>query len=147
MRRKMRVSVKVFRPNYRFEGENFVLYPMIAYSLRLKFKRIGMRDKLMEYFAYVDCIRAGVERGDSILPVEEWEVDEKRIMKPLIGEDEAEEIALNAAKSWGNLMVVSWWNPKVEIVNRVKAYKVFWLNGDYIVDSLTGEKVKVRFDE
>ncbi len=142
----MRVSVKIFRPNYRFESENFVLYPMIAYSLRLKFKRIGMRDKLMEYFAYVDCIRAGVERGDSILPVEEWEVDEKRIMKPLIGEDEAEEIALNAAKSWGNLMVVSWWNPKVEIVDRVKAYKVFWLTGDYVVDSLTGEKVKVRFE-
>ncbi len=116
---------------------------MIAYSLKLKFRRLGMRDKLMEYFAYVDCIRAGVERGNSILPVEEWEVEDRQIMKELIDEDEAEEIAMKAAKSWGNLTVISWWNPKVEVVRKVKAYKVFWIEDGYVLDSLTGEKVSL----
>ncbi len=144
-------KVRVFSPVYTpaptttqdSDSTCFVLYPMIAYRLRLRFRRIGMKDRVMEYFAYVDCIRAGVERGDSILPVEEWEVEEKRLMKGNIGEKEADEIAVNAAKSWGNMMVISWWNPSVEIVEKVGAYKIFWICSDHVLDSLTGEKFAV----
>ncbi len=133
---------KVFKPTKRAELP-FVLYPMIAYHLKLSFKRAFMSEKVMNYFAYVDCIRAGIERGECILPTEEWEVDESLAMKERIEEREARKIAIKAAESWGNLMVISWWKPKVEVVKEVKAYKVFWIDGKTVIDSLTGEVFRV----
>ncbi len=105
--------VKVFKPVFKTSSK-FVLYPMRVYHLRLRFRRLRMRERLMDYFAYVDCVRAGIERGDGILPVEEWDVDEKLVMRELVDEKEAEEIAFKAAVSWGNMMVISWWRPEVK---------------------------------
>jgi len=136
------IRVNVFRPIEKLDLP-FVLYPMRAYHLRLKFRRLGMADKVMDYFAYVDCVRAGIERGNSILPVEEWTVDEKLIMKENVDEEEALKIAIEGAKKWGNSMVVSWWNPKVDVIEKVKAYKVFWIDKKIIIDSLTCERFRV----
>ncbi len=132
----------MFKPIKRAELP-FVLYPMIAYHLKLSFKRAFMNEKVMNYFAYVDCVRAGIERGECILPTEEWEVDENLAMKERIEERDARKIAIKAAESWGNLMVISWWKPKVEIVKEVKAYKVFWIDGKTVIDSLTSEVFRI----
>ncbi|ACS33467.1 hypothetical protein [Thermococcus gammatolerans] len=137
--------VKVMRPIFRPEIESgFVLYPYRIYHLRLYYKRLGMRDKVFDYFAYVDLYRLGAERGDRFIELYEWEVDEKVVMNPLVGDEEARMKAFESAITWGNSRVISWWLPRIEVVREELAYKVFWLyekNGErLILDSLDGSE-------
>lgn len=138
-------KVKVMRPIFRPEAEDgFVLYPYHIFHLRLFYKRLGMKDRVFDYFAYVDLYRLGAERGDDFIELEEWEVDEKHLMGPLVDYEEAEKKAFESAIIWGNSRVVSWWLPRIEVVRHERAYKVFWLyerDGEkIIVDSLDGKE-------
>ncbi len=95
----------------------------------------------MDYFAYVDCYRCCVERGDNFII--ELEADDRQIMEYLIGYDEAKRKAIESAILWGNFRVISWWLPRAEVVKEAEAYKIFWIfkrdDKTMIMDSLTGE--------
>jgi len=137
--------VKVMSPLFRPEGEpSYVLYPYRIYHLRLHYKRLGMDDRVLDYFAYVDLYRLGAERGDRFIELHEWEVDEKAIMKPLVSEEEARMKAFESAITWGNSRVISWWLPRIEVVREELAYKVFWIferdGKRLILDSLDGSE-------
>ncbi|AHL23139.1 hypothetical protein [Thermococcus nautili] len=137
--------VKVMKPIFRPEIESsFVLYPYRIYHLRLYYKRLRMRDKVFDYFAYVDLYRLGAERGDRFIELQEWEVEEKAVMNPLVNEEEARMKAFESAITWGNSRVISWWLPRIEVVREELAYKVFWLyekDGErLILDSLDGKE-------
>lgn len=139
------VRVKVMRPVFRPEGKaGFVLYPYHIFHLRLFYKRLGMKDRVMDYHAYVDLYRLGAERGDGFITLEEWEVDERHLMEPLADYEEAEKKAFESAIIWGNSRVVSWWLPRIEVIRHERAYKVFWLyerNGEKVImDSLDGKE-------
>ncbi len=134
--------VNVIKPLLRLDAD-FVLYPYRVYHIRLRYRRIVCKDRVLDFFVYVDCIRLGVERGNGIF-VEEWEVDEGKVMRGLVDERLARDEAIKSAIMWGNLRVVSWWYPKVEIVNEVQAYKVFWILKNRIVDSLSGEEFELK---
>ncbi len=134
--------VKVIRPSLRMNAD-YVLYPYRLYHIKLKFRRIFGSEKCLDYFAYVDCIRLGVERGDGI-SIEEWDVERDKIMKEIVSEEVAKKEAIKSALSWGNMVVVSWWYPKIEIVKSLKAYKVFWIKNEVIIDSLSGETFEIK---
>ncbi|ASJ05943.1 hypothetical protein [Thermococcus pacificus] len=140
------IKVKVMRPIFHpyTEERDFVLYPYHIFHLRLFYRRLGMKDKVMDYFAYVDLYRLGAERGDDFIPLEEWNVDERKLMEPLVDYEEAEKKAFESAITWGNSRVVSWWLPRIEVVREEMAYKVFWIyerNGEkLIMDSLDGKE-------
>ena len=136
------MKVNVIKPNLKLNTD-YVLYPYRVYRIRLRYRRLLGEDRILDYFAYVDCIRLGVERGDGIV-VEEWDVDEGKIMKDLVDEDVARREAVKSAVMWGNLRVLSWWYPKVEILNSLKAYKIFWIKDCFIFDSLSGEKFELK---
>lgn len=138
-------KVKVMRPIFRPEvEEGFVLYPYHIFHLRLFYRRLGMKDRVMDYYAYVDLYRLGAERGDDFIDLHEWEVDENKLMEPLVDYDEAKNKAFESAITWGNSRVVSWWLPRIEIIREERAYKVFWIyekNGEkLIMDSLDGKE-------
>ncbi len=138
-------TVKVMKPIFRPEMEsNFVLYPYRVYHLRLYYKRLGMSDRVFDYFAYVDLYRLGAERGDDFIELQEWEVDEKNLMEPIVDKEEARVKAFESAITWGNSRVVSWWLPRIEVVREELAYKVFWIFERYgdkiILDSLDGSE-------
>ena len=138
-------NVKVMRPIFRPEVESsFVLYPYRIYHLRLYYRRLGMRDRVLDYFAYVDLYRLGAERGDMFIELQEWEVDERVIMDPLVDEEDARMKAFESAITWGNSRVISWWLPRIEVVREELAYKVFWVyekSGKRIIlDSLDGRE-------
>ncbi len=144
-------TVKVMKPVFKPKDKRnakFVLYPYRIYHIKLFYKRLKMSDRVMDYFAYVDCYRFGVERGDGIIDIQEWKVSEDAIMPSNITEEEAKQKAVESAFNWGNLMVISWWTPKVEVVKEVEAYKVFWIFKEdeevYVMDSLTGDKFKFK---
>jgi len=142
------IRVKVMRPIFQPDIESvFVLYPYRIYHLRLYYKRLGMKDRVFEYFAYVDLYRLGAERGDRFIELQEWEVDEKAVMNPLVDEEEARMKAFESAIIWGNSRVISWWLPRIEVVREEFAYKVFWLyekNGrKLILDSLDGKEYQL----
>ncbi len=129
-----------------FKPENvktFVLYPYRIFHVRLFFKRIVGGDRTMDYFAYVDCYRCCVERGDGIIDLVEVEAEERQTMEFLIDYDEAKRKAIESAITWGNFRVISWWLPKAEILREVEAYKIFWIferkGKKMIMDSLTRE--------
>lgn len=129
-----------------FKPENvrtFVLYPYRIFHVRLFFKRIVGGDRTMDYFAYVDCYRCCVERGDGFIDLVEVEAEERQMMEFLIDYDEAKRKAIESAITWGNFRVISWWLPKAEILREAEAYKIFWIferNGrKMIMDSLSGE--------
>ncbi len=129
-----------------FKPENpstFVLYPYRIFHIRLRFRRIVGKDRIMDYFAYVDCYRCCVERGDGFIDVIEIEADERRVMEYLIDYDEAKSKAIESAIIWGNFRVISWWLPKADVIREEEAYKIFWIfrQGEktMIMDSLTGE--------
>jgi hypothetical protein len=137
--------VKVMRPIFQPDTESqFVLYPYRIYHLRLHYKRLGMKDRVFDYFAYVDLYRLGAERGDRFIELYEWEVDEKAIMEPLVDEEEARMKAFESAITWGNSRIISWWLPRVEVVREELAYKVFWIferdGKRLILDSLDGKE-------
>ncbi|WP_456328128.1 hypothetical protein [Archaeoglobus sp.] len=136
------MKVNVIKPNLKLNTD-YVLYPYRVYHIRLRYRRLLGEDRILDYFAYVDCIRLGVERGDGIV-VEEWDVDEGKIMKDLVDEAVARREAVKSAVMWGNLRVLSWWYPKVEILNSLKAYKIFWIKDCFIFDSLSGEKFELK---
>lgn len=142
---KVNVMRTIFKPDV---PEKFVLYPYWIFHLRLFYKRLGRSDKVLDYFAYVDLYRFGAERGDSFIDIYEWDVDEKLIMKPLVGYEDAKTKAFESAIHWGNMRIVSWWMPRIEIVKHEQAYKVFWIfeeEGEkYVMDSMTGEKFKMK---
>ncbi|WP_367883330.1 beta/alpha barrel domain-containing protein [Thermococcus peptonophilus] len=147
------IKVKVMRPIFKPEvAESFVLYPPYRiYHLRLFYKRLGMKDRVFDYYAYIDLYRLGAERGDDFIDLEEWEVDEKNVMKPLVTEEEARMKAFESAITWGNSRVISWWLPRIEIVREELAYKVFWVyeeNGKkLIMDSLDGKSYELTGGE
>lgn len=136
------MKVNVIKPNLKLNTD-YVLYPYRVYHIRLRYRRLLGEDRILDYFAYVDCIRLGVERGDGIA-IEEWDVDEGKIMKDLVDEAVARREAVKSAVMWGNLRVLSWWYPKVEILNSLKAYKIFWIKDCFIFDSLSGEKFELK---
>ncbi|AIF69514.1 hypothetical protein PAP_05555 [Palaeococcus pacificus DY20341] len=143
------MKVKVMRPIFKpEEPANFILYPYYVFHLKLFYKRIGREDKEFDYFAYVDCYRFGVERGDGFIEIQEWNVREDQIMEELVNKEKAREKALESAFQWGNLRVISWWTPRIEMIKEEKVYKVFWIfeeEGEkYIMDSLTGDKFKLK---
>ncbi|MBO8174491.1 MAG: hypothetical protein H0Z18_04465 [Thermococcus sp.] len=145
------ILVQVMRPIFKPEDQNrakFILYPYRIYHIKLLYKRLKMSDRVVDYFAYVDCYRFGVERGDGIIEIQEWKVPKDVIMSPNITEEEARQKAVESAFNWGNLMVISWWTPKIEVVQEVEVYKVFWIfekEGEvYVMDSLTGDKFKLK---
>jgi len=59
----------------------------------------------MDYFAYVDCYRCCVERGDNFII--ELEADDRQIMEYLISYDEAKRKAIESAILWGNFRMIS----------------------------------------
>jgi len=137
--------VKVMRPIFQPEAHlAYVLYPYMIFHLRLHYKRLKMKDRVFDYFAYIDLYRLGAERGDRIIELLEWDADEKAIMKPLVDYEEAKKKAFESAITWGNSRVVSWWLPRIEIVEEHFAYKVFWIyekDGEkLIMDSLDGKE-------
>ncbi|WP_456326879.1 hypothetical protein [Palaeococcus sp. (in: euryarchaeotes)] len=142
------LKVKVMRPIFKPEvPATFVLYPYHLFHMRLFYKRLGRPDKVFDYFAYVDLYRFGVERGDGIIDIYKWTVREDQVMDPLVSDEEAREKAIESAFEWGNLRIVSWWTPRIEILREEKAYKVFWIFEEeekYVMDSLTGDKFKIE---
>ncbi|WP_457549618.1 hypothetical protein [Archaeoglobus sp.] len=136
------MKVNVIKPNLMLNTD-YVLYPYRMYHIRLRYRRLLRNDRILDYFAYVDCVRLGVERGDSIA-VEEWDVDKSKVMKDLVDEVIARREAVKSAVMWGNLIVLSWWYPKVEILESLKAYKIFWIKDNFIFDSLSGEKFELK---
>lgn len=143
------LKVKVMKPIFRPEvPAKFVLYPYSIFHIKLFYKRLGRKDRELDYFAYVDLYRFGVERGDDFIELKEWAVKDNVIMEENCQYEEAKEKAIESAFMWGNMMVISWWTPRIEVVKEAKAYKVFWIfeeNGEeYVMDSLTGEKFKLK---
>ena len=136
------MKVCVIKPNLMLNTD-YVLYPYRVYHIRLRYRRLLGNDRILDYFAYVDCIRLGVERGDGIA-VEVWDVDESKVMKDLVDEEIARREAVKSAVMWGNLSVLSWWYPKVEILKGLKVYKIFWIKDNFIFDSLSGEKFELK---
>ncbi|NJE05163.1 hypothetical protein E3E36_03190 [Thermococcus sp. M36] len=141
------MRVLVMRPIFKPEetsNPDFVLYPYHIFHLRLFYRRLGMKDRVFDYFAYVDLYRLGAERGDGFIDLYEWDVEEKKVMEPLVDYEEAKMKAFESAITWGNSRVVSWWLPRIEIVRHERAYKVFWLyerEGEkFIMDSLDGKE-------
>ncbi|AFK22798.1 hypothetical protein [Pyrococcus sp. ST04] len=135
----------IFKPNENIKVESrFILYPYWIFHLRLFYKRIGMKDRTFDYFAYIDAYRYGAERGDGFIDVEEWDVDERLLMDYLVDFEEAKQKAIESAIIWGNSRVISWWYPRVEVVRWEKAYKVFWITENKIIDSLTGDEYDVE---
>jgi len=139
---KVKVMRQVFKPDA--EGTGFVLYPYHIFHLRLFYRRLGMKDRVFDYFAYVDLYRLGAERGDGFMELEEWEVDGKNVMEPLVDYEEARKKAFESAIIWGNSRVVSWWLPRIEVVHHERAYRVFWIfekdGRKFIMDSLDGKE-------
>ncbi len=130
----------VFEPE---DWETFVLYPYRIFHVRLFFKRVMGKDRTLDFFAYVDCYRGCVERGDGIVDFVDVEAENRQIMDHLIDWEEAERLAVEKAIAWGNFRVISWWLPRAEILRREEAYKIFWIfenrGRKMIMDSLTGE--------
>ena len=136
------MKVCVIKPNLMLNTD-YVLYPYRVYHIRLRYRRLLGNDRILDYFAYVDCIRLGVERGDGIV-VEVWDVDNSKVMKDLVDEEIARREAVKSAVMWANLRVLSWWYPKVEILKGLKVYKIFWIKDNFIFDSLSGEKFELK---
>ncbi len=130
------VMKPMFEPE---EYRAYVLYPYRIFHVRLSFKRIVGEDRAMDFYAYVDCYRGVVERGDGFIDLIDFEAEEERIMEHLVDYEDARRMAIEKAIVWGNLRVISWWLPKAEVVREAEAYKVFWIFGNKIMDSLTGE--------
>ena len=130
----------MFKPR---NPKTFVLYPYRIFHIRLFFKRIVGRDRILDYFAYVDCYRCCVERGDGFIDIIDIEADRSQIMDYLMDYEEAKRKAVESAIVWGNFKVISWWLPKTEVLKEAEAYKIFWIfskdNRTMIMDSLTGE--------
>ena len=135
----------IFRPD---NIVDFVLYPYRIYHIRLYFKRLIGSPRILDFYAYVDCIRLGVERGDGLIDIESWNVDGSRVMDEIVDEKIARTKAVESAVNWGNMRVISWWTPRVEVLKSLKAYKVFWVfrkdGVDFIMDSLNGEFVELK---
>ena len=132
------------KPIFELDGyDTFVLYPYRIFHIRLFYKRIRGEDRIMDFFAYVDCYRACVERGDGFIDLVEVEAKDEQMMEHLIDWKEAERLAIERAIAWGNLRVLSWWLPKAEVLRKEEAYKVFWIfekdGRKAIMDSLTGD--------
>ncbi|NJE09392.1 hypothetical protein [Thermococcus sp. MAR1] len=144
------MRVNVMRPIFKPEvpDTDFVLYPYHIFHLRLFYKRLGRSDRVFDYFAYVDLYRLGAERGDGFIDLYEWDVEEKKVMEPLVDYEEAKMKAFESAIIWGNSRVVSWWLPRIEIIRDARAYKVFWIfdrNGEkLIMDSLDGKEFSLE---
>jgi len=139
------VVVKVMRPIFHPDTSiAYVLYPYYIFHLRLFYRRLGRKDRVFDYFAYVDLYRLGAERGDGFIDLYEWDVDEKKVMEPLVDYEEAKKKAFESAIIWGNSRVVSWWLPRIEVIRDERAYKVFWIyekDGEkLIMDSLDGKE-------
>ncbi|CAB49700.1 hypothetical protein [Pyrococcus abyssi] len=141
---KVKVIKPIFKLSNNFNDKKFILYPYWIFHLKLFYKRIVGGDKVFDYFAYIDAYRFGAERGVKFLELEEWDVPENVVMEYLVNEEEAERKAIESAIIWGNSRVISWWLPRVEVIRKEKAYKVFWISDDFIIDSLTGEKVPLK---
>ncbi|WP_297090499.1 hypothetical protein [Thermococcus sp.] len=145
------MRVMVMRPIFKPEdvsNPDFVLYPYHIFHLRLFYRRLGRSDRVFDYFAYVDLYRLGAERGDGFIDLQEWDVDEKKTMEPLVDYEEARMKAFESAITWGNSRVVSWWLPRIEIVRDARAYKVFWIferDGEkFLMDSLDGREFSLE---
>ncbi len=131
-----------FKPK---EESNFVLYPYHIFHIRLHYKRLGLKDKIFNYYGYIDLYRFGAERGDSFIGIEEWDVDEKAVMKPVVTDyEKIKEFAMKKAIEWGALRIVSWWHPLVEVVKDKMAYKIFWVYRrdaeSFLMDSFSGQE-------
>jgi len=144
------MRVNVMRPIFKPEvpDADFVLYPYHIFHLKLFYKRLGRSDRVFDYFAYVDLYRLGAERGDGFIDLYEWDVDEKKVMEPLVDYEEARMKAFESAITWGNSRVVSWWLPRIEIIRDAQAYKVFWIfekDGEkFLLDSLDGREFSLE---
>jgi len=143
------VLVDVMKPIFKPDNiVSFVLYPYRIYHIRLYFKRLIGSPRILDFYAYVDCIRLGVERGDGLIGIESWNVNDNRVMSEIVDEKIARAKAVESAVNWGNMRVVSWWTPRVEVLKSLKAYKVFWVferdGEDFIMDSLNGEVVELK---
>lgn len=144
------MRVNVMRPIFKPEvpDADFVLYPYHIFHLKLFYKRLGRSDRVFDYFAYVDLYRLGAERGDGFIDLYEWDVDEKKVMEPLVDYEEARMKAFESAITWGNSRVVSWWLPRIEIIRDAQAYKVFWIfekDGEkFLLDSLDGKEFSLE---
>ena len=144
------MRVNVMRPVFKPEvpDADFVLYPYHIFHLKLFYKRLGRSDRVFDYFAYVDLYRLGAERGDGFIDLYEWDVDEKKVMEPLVDYEEARMKAFESAITWGNSRVVSWWLPRIEIIRDAQAYKVFWIfekDGEkFLLDSLDGKEFSLE---
>lgn len=138
------VKVKVMNPLFKPDNlGTFVLYPYRIFHIKLYFKRLRGKDRELDYYAYVDCYRSGVERGDDFIELHEWDVPSDTVMDDLVNEKDARTKALESAFLWGNMKVISWWTPRMEVLKEEKAYKVFWIFEEggkkLIMDSLTGD--------
>ena len=90
----------------------------------------------------------GMERGDGVIDIEEWEVDEKMVMKPVVTDyEELKNFAMKKAVEWAALRVISWWHPLVKVVEDKKAYKIFWAykkDGKmFLMDSFNGREYPI----
>ncbi|ASJ13139.1 hypothetical protein [Thermococcus thioreducens] len=144
---KVMVMRPIFKPG-ETSNPDFVLYPYHIFHLRLFYKRLGRSDRVFDYFAYVDLYRLGAERGDGFIDLYEWDVEEKKVMEPLVDYEEAKMKAFESAITWGNSRVVSWWLPRIEIIREAQAYKVFWIfeknREKFLMDSLEGKEFSLE---
>ncbi len=144
------MKVNVMKPAYKpRKYESYVLYPYHIFHIQLHYKRLGMRDKIINYFGYVDLYRFGVERGDSFIDTEEWDVVEKNVMEPMVTDyEKIKEFAMKKAVEWAGIRITSWWHPLVKVVKDKRAYKIFWIykKGDdiFFMDSLLGHEYSLK---
>ncbi len=143
------MKVTVMKPRFKpRDYEDFVLYPYQVFHIKLHYKRLGLKEKVINYFGYVDLYRFGIERGDSFIETDEWNVNEKNVMTPIVEDyEKIREFAMKKAVEWGALRIVSWWHPLVEVVKDMRAYKIFWIytiNGErYLMDAFNGQEYKM----
>jgi len=88
------MKVQVMKPRFKPENHNsFILYPYHIFYIRLHYKRLGMKDKIFNYFGYSDRII------DNILTPADRDVfytlEELEIVKPM-----EEEITISKGKLW-----------------------------------------------
>lgn len=106
-----------------------------------------MKDRVFDYYVYIDFYCFGVERGDDFIDFEEWEVDEKNVMEFFVMEEEVRMKVFESVIIWGNLRVVLWWLLRIEVIREEFVYKVFWVYEEdgkkLIMDSFDGKSYEL----
>ncbi|HIW12096.1 MAG TPA: hypothetical protein H9891_02945 [Candidatus Salinicoccus stercoripullorum] len=119
-------TISLIKTGFDLKDREVVCYPYLIITFKIHLPRLFLKPRIAYTVVTADLVKGAAARSNMFPETEEVDIQESSIVPDLIEEEEALTNARKTALRWIMYKFHSFRAPRIEVIQRQKAYKAFF---------------------